>query len=200
MNKTNVYEIYNVIAGWFDSERSKDLKMEIEHLQKLCSYLKPNAKILDLGCGTGRPIAEFLLNRGFKVTAVDGSEKMIEIAKSYIPQATIILKDMRRLDLEEKFDAIIMWHSSFHLEQDDQRALFPNIAKHASKNAMLLFTSGSEQGEAWGINGGQDLFHASLSEDEYRELLSKNGFEVVYHLVEDKKSGGATIWLARKTN
>ncbi|WP_413289027.1 class I SAM-dependent methyltransferase [Bdellovibrio sp. HCB337] len=197
-DKSKVYETYNKIGSWFDNVRSKDLSFELHHLEALTSHLQKGAKILDLGCGSGRPIAAFLLDQGFKVTAVDGSAQMIELAKQYIPQADIRLIDMRSLNLSEKFDAIIMWHSFFHLTADDQRAIFPILEKHINPQGVLMFTSGTTLGEVWSENGGENLYHASLDTAEYRSLLEKHHFEVLSHTVEDKTAGGATVWLARQ--
>lgn len=195
-DKSKVYDSYNRIGDWFDQKRSRDLSFEIHYLNEITNRLPTGSKVLDIGCGTGRPIAEYLLQKGFQVTGVDGSHKMIELAKQYVPQARLFLQDMRALQLNEKFDALILWHSSFHLPQDDQRALFKSLKEHANPKALLLFTSGPSHGEAWGENGGENLYHASLSQDEYKSLLQTHGFDLISANVEDAKSGGATVWLA----
>lgn len=45
-------------------------------------------------------------------------------------------------------------------------------------------------------NGGDPLYHASLSANEYTALLSSIGFEVIAHAVEDWKTGGGQHCLA----
>jgi 2-polyprenyl-3-methyl-5-hydroxy-6-metoxy-1,4-benzoquinol methylase len=198
-DKNKVYEVYNKIGDWFHKMRAQDLKMEEHHLQEFTSYLKKGAKILDLGCGTGKPIAEYLLAQGYEVTGVDGSEKMLALAKINIPKAKLIHQDMRQIDLKEKFDAIIMWHSSFHLPATDQEKLFPKLKEHLKPKGLLMFTSGLTNGEVWSENGGENLYHASLATNEYREILRQNNFEVLNYSEEDKKAGGATVWLTRQT-
>jgi len=44
---------------------------------------------------------------------------------------------------------------------------------------------------------GRPLYHAGLDAEEYRALLSANGFEVVEFCAHDTECGGHTIWLAR---
>jgi SAM-dependent methyltransferase len=197
MNSKKMYETYDKIAKWYDEARSRDLRFELQHLEKLSRSLAKGSKILDLGCGTGRPIADFLSQQRFQVTGVDGSHEMIALAKKYVPAAKFYVQDMRELDLSEKFDAILMWHSSFHLSVADQIPLFKKLQAHLNPGGYLMFTSGTTNGEVWSENGGEQIYHASLSLDEYRDLLKTHHFEVISLNIEDKASGGATVWFAR---
>ncbi len=195
-NKDKVYESYEKIADWFDENRSRDL-FEKPYLDKAMAHLKPDAKILDLGCGMGEPIAGYFIDQGFELTGVDGSQKMIHLAKNRFPDSLFIVADMRGLHLTQKYDCIIAWHSFFHLSQDDQRAMFKVFEEHINPGGILLFTSGPDAGEVWGNNGGEDLYHASLSTAEYQSLLKQHHFEVMIHRIEDEACGDATIWMAR---
>ncbi len=194
--KDNVHEAYNKIAKWFDEHRSREL-FEKPYLDLAISYLKPKAAILDLGCGMGEPITIYFIEKGFSVTGIDGSKELIELAKSRLSNGKFIVSDMRNLDLEEKFDCIIAWHSFFHLPQEDQRNMFETFKNHLNTNGILIFTSDTEAGEVWGDNGGENLYHASLAPDEYKQLLSHHGFSLIKHTVEDESCGGATVWLAQ---
>lgn len=68
---------------------------------------------------------------------------------------------------------------------------------HLKPKGILLFTSGTEHGEAWGINGGENLFHGSLSTQGYQEVLGKHNFKVLKHVVNDPDCGGATVWMVQ---
>lgn len=192
----NVFRVYDRIAYWFSKNRNVGL-FEKNYLDSLIDLLPNEATILDLGCGTGRPILDYLLSRNLKVTGVDASYAMLEIAKSNFPSSEFILQDMRLLNLSKKFDAIIAWHSFFHLPAADQPAMFKLFEEHLNFNGILLFTSGSEPGETWGMNGGENLFHASLDQKEYERLLIKHKFKVLKHVVKDPYCGYATIWMAQ---
>jgi hypothetical protein len=104
---------------------------------------------------------------------------------------------MRTLDLEQRFAGLLAWNSLFHLSHDDQRAMFPLFAKHAAPGAALMFTSGTEHGEAIGSLDGAPLYHASLTPNEYRKLLTSNGFSVTNYRAKDPGCGGHTVWLAQ---
>ncbi len=195
-HKQNVYKSYDIIANWMDEHRYRGL-FEKPYLDNAISYLKPGASVLDLGCGTGEPIRQYFVDAGFQVTGVDGSTKMLEIAKSRCPKIKFILGDMRKLQLNEKFNCIIAWHSFFHLSQDDQRAMFKTFTDHLNDKGILLFTSGDKDGEVWSDNGGENLYHASLSPGEYKDLLKQYRFELIDHKISDPECGNATVWLAR---
>jgi SAM-dependent methyltransferase len=124
IHKPNVIDNYEKIADWFDDHRSKDL-MEREYLEFMLKHLPEHASILDLGCGTGEPMAQFFIERGHQVTGVDGSQKMIDYCNKRFPNMSWILQDMRTVDLNKKFDLVLAWDSFFHLNHDDQRAMFP---------------------------------------------------------------------------
>lgn len=145
----------------------------------------------------GKNVSDYLLARGLKLTGVDASSRMLAIARQQFPDTEFIQSDMRQLCMERKFDAIIAWHSFFHLPYEDQPAMFDIFKAHLNPNGLLLFTSGKTRGEAWGINGGQHLFHASLDTEEYQLLLKKHNFQILTYKEDDEECGNATIWLAQ---
>ncbi len=194
--RQNVYKVYDKIAHWFAANRSTGL-MEQKYLDDLISRLPTNAAILDLGCGTGVPILKYLLDRNLQVTGVDASSEILAIAKANFPETEFILQDMRKLDLNRKFDAIVAWHSFFHLPADDQPAMFALFERHLNAGGILLYTSGTDHGEAWGMNGGENLFHGSLTTAEYENLLTQHHFKVLTHKVNDPNCGNATVWMAQ---
>lgn len=187
---------YDRIAGWFDRTRTRAL-IEQPYLDYLTRELKEGACILDLGCGTGEPLLRYLVERQFDVLGVDASAAMIAIARTRFPATRFEVGDMRELNLSGKFDAVVAWHSLFHLAPGDQRAMFETLARILAPGGLLMFTSGSEEGEVWSENGGEALYHASLDTAEYRALLEGHGFSVLQHVENDAACGGATVWIAR---
>lgn len=192
----NVYKVYDKIAAWF-AENNRTELIEKKHLDEMISKIKADAEVLDVGCGNGKPIFSYLVEKGFNVMGVDASLEMLKIAKNNFPAANFILEDMRKLSLNKKFDAIIAWHSFFHLPQSDQPDMFRIFASHLVAGGILIFTSGTENGEAWGENGGESMFHASLDTETYKRLLSQNNFVVINHTINDLDCGGATVWMAQ---
>ena len=194
---SEICALYDRIAKDYDRYRSKAL-MEAAYLERVLSGLHEGAAVLDLGCGSGEPIARFFIERGCQVTGVDAAPAMLELCRTRFPNATWIEQDMRTLDLGRRFNAIIAWDSFFHLDANDQRCMFDVFARHSASRAWLLFTSGPRAGIAIGDLYGEKLFHASLDAEEYEHLLRVHGFVVVLHCVEDPACGRHTVWLARR--
>lgn len=192
----DILKIYDESVDLYSSTRGRSL-MEKKYLDHIIRLIPKNAHILDIGCGIGEPIAAYFSSQGLKVTGVDGSENMIKKAHELEPNSTWLVADMRNLDLQQTFDAVIAWDSFFHLSPEDQRKMFDIFLKHLKYQGVLAFTSGPDAGEAVGSFNGHELYHSSLSAYEYRDILSKKGFEVLVHQVEDPDCGGHTVWVAQ---
>jgi len=197
----DILPTYEREALAFQAKRNKSL-FEKSSLDRMLGITPRNQSIrtlLDLGCGPGAPIATYLADRGLAITGVDGAATMVELFGATLPNATALHADMRTLDLGQRFDSILAWNSFFHLGKEDQRAMFPIFAAHAAPNAALMFTSGPSDGEVWGHAVTEQVYHASLDPDEYRELFKTNGFKVLSFRPDDPECNGHSVWLARFT-
>jgi 2-polyprenyl-3-methyl-5-hydroxy-6-metoxy-1,4-benzoquinol methylase len=194
--KKNTFKTYNIIADWYSQNRSRNL-IEKYYVDKLVGLVGNGASVLDVGCGTGVPIMGYLLEMGLNVTGIDASYRMLEMAKLNYPSGNFMQMDMRQLSLNRKFNAIIAWHSFFHLPSEDQPGMFKIFKQHLECNGVLMFTSGKERGEAWEMNGGENMFHASLNTIEYQSLLEEQKFEIILYKEDDAECGNATVWIAR---
>ncbi|BBT71666.1 MULTISPECIES: class I SAM-dependent DNA methyltransferase [Enterobacteriaceae] len=193
----HILGLYQRHADAFVRLRSRAL-FEKSWLDAFLAAVGKTGHILDIGCGTGEPIAAYFMAQGYTLTGVDGSEAMLAYARAQFPTQRWCLQDMRALALEETFDGLVAWDSFFHLSQGDQRAMFAVFARHSHPGSALLFTSGPGDGIAMGEFEGEPLFHASLAPEEYRALLAENGFTVLAMRAEDPECTGHTVWLAKR--
>ncbi len=198
-NPSDILTTYDEAAHDYHAARSKVLseKPMLDRMLGVTPRNQATRKLLDLGCGSGVPIATYLVDRGVAVTGVDGAPAMIEMFQAHLPASTAHHADMRTLDLGETFDAILAWDSFFHLAPDDQRRMFDVFARHAAPKAALMFTSGAKAGEAQGHAAGRPVYHASLDPQEYRALLGASGFKLIEFRPEDPTCDYHSIWLAR---
>ena len=71
-------------------EETVDFCME-EQIERFVELLPESADVLDLGCGSGRDTV-FLEEEGCVVTAMDGSEKMCELASIHTGKEVLHLR------------------------------------------------------------------------------------------------------------
>lgn len=196
MGPDDILATYAVEATLWARQRGQSL-WEAPALEACVAGRGAPLQVLDLGCGSGQPIAQWFVARGDRVTGVDGCAPMLEECAARVPEVTRVLADMRGLSLGRRFDIILAFNSFFHLSMAAQRAMFPVFAAHAAPDARLLFTSGPGAGEAMGTVGNSPIYHASLAPEEYRALLDRAGFEVIWFRSEDTELKGHSVWLAR---
>src|SRR6476469_2004710 len=99
--------IYESVAERFDRDRDKSLR-ELPYLQQALLDHRPFT-VLDVGCGSGDPIAKFFIDAGCDVTGVDTSRTMLAMCRARFPDHRWIEADMRSLALHEQFDSIVAW-------------------------------------------------------------------------------------------
>jgi SAM-dependent methyltransferase len=192
-----IIDLYQRRAANWDADRGRSL-FERPWLDRFLALVPRGGAVLDLGCGSGEPIARYFIDGGYSVTGVDSSPALISLCTERFAGHTWTVADMRSLDLGRRFDGVVAWDSFFHLTPDDQRGMFRSFGSHVAERGALLFTSGPAHGVAIGSFHGEPLYHASLDVDEYRSLLEQSGFDVVAHVVEDPACGGHTVWLAQR--
>lgn len=189
--------IYERQATEYDKRRSKAL-FEARWLARFTASLKPGDHVLDLGCGTGDPIARWFMAEGFDVTGVDFSAAMLKIAKERWPDGDWRMADMRDFELDQQFDGIIAWNSFFHLTADEQKGCITRMARHLHNGGMLMLTVGPRAGEVSGTVGSELVYHASLSPAGYATCLEENGLQLTGFLAEDPETQSHTVLMARK--
>ena len=142
--------------------------------------LKPNSSILDVGCGTGYPIDFFLSERGFRITGIDSSAKMIEKAASLkLKNTEYHVAELFGFRTEEKFDAIIAFDCLWHICHDNQKYIYGTIASLIKKGGYFIFTHGKKDGEIYGEMMGQTFYYSALDAEEVKKILRSEGFEII---------------------
>lgn len=104
-------EFYDLIHYDLDYEKNAN---EIDELIRLHKKSK-GKKLLDVACGTGEHL-KYLENK-YKCTGLDINEEMIKIAKEKTNKTEYIVDDVRRINVDKRFDVITcMFNSLNHLE------------------------------------------------------------------------------------
>jgi SAM-dependent methyltransferase len=155
--------------------------------------------LLDVGCGAGEPISNYLIEQNYAVTGIDASPAMIEICESRFPEEAWLVMDMRELHLNRQFDGIVAWDSFFHLDPNEQRSALRSFIRHLRPGGALLLTVGDEAGEVLGSVEGEAVYHSSLAQQEYEQILGSAGFKDIEMILNDEICD-RTVLLAKQYN
>lgn len=141
---------------------------------KFLKYIPKQGRILDLGCGSGRD-SKFFLDSGYKVVALDSSEKLCEMAKEKLGVETVCISYFD-MDFQEEFEGIWACASLLHCNKNELLAVMKKI-KSALKSGGILYAS-FKYGDFCGERDGR--FFLDLNEKSVRNLLSQiNGIEII---------------------
>lgn len=173
MNPTIQY--YNQNAASFETDT---LTADMTFLQdKFISYLPENSFVLDFGCGSGRD-TKYFLSKNLKVKAIDGSEKMCEIAhkNTGIEIEHVLFSDFECANYS--FDGIWACASILHLKLTELKIVLRKL-EFALKSNGILYAS-FKYGEKERIAG--ERFFTDMTEKKFSQFL--NSLESNYKIIE----------------
>lgn len=133
-------------ATYDDVYAEKDYRAECDTLERLFEAHARDevAKVLDLGCGTGRHAVE-LAERGYDVVGVDRAEGMLERARSIAADRDVPtrfeLGDLRTTRLNETFDVVVMMFAvlGYQTSDDDVTAALTTVRAHLVEGGLFAF-------------------------------------------------------------
>jgi ubiquinone/menaquinone biosynthesis C-methylase UbiE len=171
----------------------------LAYVDRVLEGLPQGANVLDLGCGTGDPIAKYIVAKGYHVVGVDQSEQMLAIARQVVPEAELIQSDMISLQLTDKFAAAIAWDSIFHVDRSQHASVFQKLAAALEPGARLLLSAGGSAAECITSEMfGQTFSYSGHEPEVTRKLLEAAGFEIEIWEVDDPASRGHLAVIGRK--
>ncbi|WP_313294721.1 class I SAM-dependent methyltransferase [Pseudomonas sp.] len=100
-----IVDLYDRHASIWNKLRANHF-IDSKWIERFASLLTQSANVLDLGCGSGQPVARYLIETGASVVGVDSSKQMIALCSGQFPAQEWIHADMRTLALNRQFDAI----------------------------------------------------------------------------------------------
>lgn len=136
---------YEEAAAEFMRRREGSL-VGIATLRKWARSLPKGGAILDLGCGSGAPIAEALAGDGFDIHGVDASERLAEAFRKRLPRAPIACEPIETSRFFDRtFPAVIAIGVLFLLPEDVQQAVVRKVSRALDPHGRFLFTSPTQR-------------------------------------------------------
>lgn len=209
MNKDfndKIRQSYDKIADtWYEK---REWYIEQASIDKAIQYLSPNAKILDVGCGSGKPIAAYLVKKGFEVYGIDISAKLVEYAKEVMPDDHLFVGDICDFTTVLKFDAIVCWFALFHVHAKYHVDVLRKFHSFLHPKGILCITFAdtgySPEGDDITIIDehtiesamfGERFYHSGNPAEINSQLVKSAGFEIISDEIDQP---GNQVILARK--
>ena len=169
-------------------------------LNDLANRLPASAHVLDLGCGSGKPVDAFLLDKGFAVTGIDISEEQIRRAKEALPRGIFVQGDMSEAEFpNESFDAVISFYAIFHIPREEHAALLKNAWNVLRPGGYILVTMGAGEWEGTEEDfHGTEMFWSHYGREKNLELIREAGFAVLSEEIDSSGDERHLVVLAQK--
>ena len=180
--KRIVEQGYDAIAGRYAEwavTSEPDLRMD--HVAKLFELVPSGSGVLELGCGSGVPVAKALAER-YKLTGVDISEAQVHRAKVNVPTALLIQSDMTAVRFPaQAFDAVVALFCITHVPREEHAELLARMRGWIRPGGYLLASmgAGDDPGtieEDW---LGAPMFFSGFDAATNTRLLKNAGFHII---------------------
>jgi SAM-dependent methyltransferase len=106
-------------------------------VEKAIALLKPGSRVLDVGCGTGVPVAKMLADAGMDVVGSDVAPQMVKLSQANV-KGTFEVADMLRYEPAGTFDAIFIVFSHLGLTYSDFHGAVYKLAKTLRRDGLLV--------------------------------------------------------------
>jgi cyclopropane fatty-acyl-phospholipid synthase-like methyltransferase len=175
-------ESYETIALRWDAQRTQLSLAESRILAIAVAGLEPGSLILDLGCGTGRPIATHLAAAGFRILGVDQSPAMLALAQARLPTHRWVRAEIERFAFDPGHDGAVAWDSLFHIPRERHGEIFARLRRSLPTGGRFAFTAGGSDHPAFTDTMlGREFFYDSHPPAVTVTLLEQAGFRVEHH-------------------
>ena len=177
--------------GTLDHDVSQNIAAMLRHIETAAPLT-----VLDFGCGPGRDL-KALTEMGHVAVGLDGSERFVEMARSY-SGCQVWHQDFLALDLPTGyFHGIFANASLFHVPSAELPRVLGRL-RDALKPRGVLFSSNPRGDNQEGWNGQR--YGAYYDLENWRRLLTDAGFTELEHyyrpegLPREQQPWLASVW------
>ena len=120
MNKNDVIRFFNRLAPQWDADMirsDRKIGLILDH-----AGVQEGKHILDVACGTGVLIPDYLSRNVASVTAIDIAPEMARICREKFRQENVevICGDVEETDFQRKFDCIMVYNAFPHFPEPER--------------------------------------------------------------------------------
>lgn len=171
MNKQDIIDHFDCCAPQWDDNMIRNETV----IERILNNAKVTASVdvLDVACGTGVLIPDYLKRGVASVTAVDISPKMVDIAKAKFQEANvdIICADIEKTAFEKKFDCVVVYNAFPHFPEPSH--LIKVLSGYLKPNGTLTVAHGTSREKL-------NLHHADRAKTVSRALITADEMAALF--------------------
>ncbi len=201
------FDTWNKIASLYQ-DKFMELDLYNDSYDFICNSIdKPNAKLLEIGCGPGN-ITKYLISKrpDFDIFGIDIAPNMVELARQNNPTAHFAVMDSRQINnLDSTYDGIVCGFCLPYLSQTETNELISNSYNLLSDNGLLYlsFVEGDpDKSDFKAGSGGRVYFYYHKLDDITLQLNSFKFGEIkifkVKYKISETEFDTHTILTAKK--
>ena len=174
MDKARIIEFFNRLAPQWDAEMVRNEPV-ISRILDLAD-IRGGVTVLDVGCGTGVLLPDYLARGVASVTGVDISPEMIRCAQEKFdsdPRVTLRIADVMDTDFAAPFDRCVVYNAFPHFS--DPARLLDRLADNLVSGGRLTGAHGMsrERIDAHHMGAARDVSCGLPSADALAALFDK---------------------------
>jgi SAM-dependent methyltransferase len=191
--KNSTINYYDLNAQKY-AESTINVKIS-ESLEMFCKNLPEKARVLDVGCGSGRDSLYFK-SKGFNVTAIDASAELAKFASKQIGQE-VLIRDVKDLGFKNEFDAVWCMASLLHLKKDELPLAIKNCIQSLKVEEPGFFFASFKIGNGSGYDENGRFF-SYYQKEELKEILENTQYfeKIQFQENEDKLGRNEVSWIS----
>ena len=185
INQGKIVEFFDKLAPQWDADMIRN--------DEVINIILDNAKVseaksvLDVACGTGVLIPDYLKRKISSVTAIDISREMIKIASSKYHKDNIkfICGDVMNEKFDEKYDSIVLYNAFPHFPEPEK--LIEKLSTLLKPEGILTIAHGMSKQDIDRIhkNGATEVSLGLMEAKDLAEIMNKY-LEVKTVISDDK--------------
>ena len=174
LDKEQVINFFDKCAAGWDADMVRNDRIIDTILDNTC--VEKGKKVLDVACGTGVLIPDYLKREAAYVKGIDISPQMIQIAKGKFKEPSVSFEccDAENAEFTEMFDVIVVYNAFPHFSDPDK--LIENMAAHLVNGGYFTVAHGMsrERIDAHHRGCASSVSNGLMEAEELSKLFEKH--------------------------
>lgn len=189
-------KFFDSIGVSYEDSYGKNIGL-LKFLPKAISVFPAESKVLDVGCGTGTPIASMIASAGHQVAGIDISPSMIELSRKAVPEGQFYVANMLEfVPRDQPINAVLAIFSLFFMSREEIGMMCRKWSEWLAADGVLCIATVAADSLDPAVGHyddghldarcvpfrfmGQNSEITLLTKDCWSTVLERVGFEVVH--------------------